>query len=65
MWQTPGWADELLQERVSRDEGCLSTEGSGLLLDRVAVAGGELLAGGDPSGSDPMLTEVLPDKGFI
>lgn len=64
-WWVPGRCDQLLQEGVSRDEGCLSTHGSGLLLHRIFVTGREFLTGGDRIGSYSMLPKVLTNKGFM
>lgn len=61
----PGWCNELLQEEVTRDEGCLSTNGSGLFLNHISVTRRELLTGGDPSGCYSMLTKVLTNKELI
>lgn len=55
----PGRCDQLLQQSVSGDERRLSVDGSRLLSGLVSATGRELLTGGDLSGSDAVLAEIL------
>lgn len=55
----PGRCDQLLQQSVSGDQGSLGVDGSRFIPELVPASRRELVAGGDPSGGDAVLAEVL------
>lgn len=55
----PGRCDQLLQQSVSGDQGSLGVDGSRFIPELVPASRRELVTGGDSSGGDAVLAEVL------
>lgn len=58
----PGRCDQLLQQSVSGDQGSLGVDGSRFIPELVPASRRELVTGGDPSGGDAVLAEVLEQQ---